>query len=391
MFYSSCFDIEGKEDVVVLCECELEVEFEHYVIKKLSFSDGERIYERGHADRYDVQLHVEETQRDIVWDGYIGALSANSLPEPKGYDEEGTGPQDEPFFSQIVCILTDKNVSRLVMVKRVGMITRRLAELEVQLSNDAELDLFHLAKRMYQNLCDSNVSNRDLETASKRLRADADGLRDDMETMKYVTIERDRKTNSVMIGLLNEKKKKIRHLRLMIQAAGLDVPDEDLSDSEFINKYVTDEVKELNSPGKRRVAAWKETRPIKKLKPVKRKLDVKQEDHSISKNSDDFDDFNFLGISKSPEKKKSTEQRESDTDTGSSVDDKEGHGDSESSVDIKKESDVEIKMEPTDLNVVVTNSSSEDTATDINDIPEDNSIEVSGQEPSSDEDTDTEA
>lgn len=383
MFYSSCFDIEGKNDVVILCQCEVVSGVDNYVIKNLSFSDGEKIYERKEIESDDVQLHIEESQRELVWDGFIRALSANSLPESKGDELEG-----EELFSQIVCVPSDHNNGHLVMVKRVGVITRRLAEIEVPLSEEAELDLFLLAKRMYQYLCTSNINNQNMESENLALKADVETLHQDIDTMKQLTIERDRKVNSIMVGLLNEKKKKIRQLKRILQVSGLDVPEEDLSDSEFINKNVTDEVSELISPGKRRVAAWKETRPIKRLKSVKRKLDIKQEEDPIKKHSDDFDDFEFLGISKSPEKKPA-DHKESEVDTESYHDDHESREDSDSSIDIKRESDHDVKMEYNDINNGKNESSSDDTATDIESFPRSNVSNQHDDRNSSSEETDT--
>ncbi|KAL3229639.1 Ligase-interacting factor 1 [Nakaseomyces bracarensis] len=389
MYYSSCFDVEGKDDVIVLCRCELVQDIDSYVVRDLSFSDGERIFERKVVNKNGIKLHVEESQRDLIWDGFIRALSAKSLPD---LDRDDAVEEKEPLYSKIICVPTSDHEGRLVMISQVGVITRRLAELEVQVTEEAELDLFLLAKQLYDNLCDSNVKSKVLDAGNKNLELDVDNLREEIETIKHLTLERDRKVNSIMVGLLNEKKKKIRQLKHLIQISGIEVPEEDHSDSEFINKYVTDEVSELNSPGKRRVAAWKDTRPIKRLKPVRRKLDIKEEhdDAPVLKHSDDFDDFKFLGISKSPEKKLTVDKEESDSDHESLHRDPSHHEDSLSSIDIKKEfsDDDRIDIKVPEGSIPKANSSSEDTDTDIENSQKMASSN-SGNNYGSSEDTDT--
>ncbi|KTA95617.1 Ligase-interacting factor 1 [Nakaseomyces glabratus] len=358
--YASCIDVQGSDEEVILCQCELFDDVDDSRVKRLIFSDGECIFERTEFGESVLELYVDDSQRNDIWKGYISVLTAGKFPMKGRID---------PLYSHIEYISGNSsglasNSGQLTMFQKTGEISRSIAVLTVNEAKESEIDLFQVSKQLYCNLVKSNEDVKALNERIFQLEMNYDNLQSDFDEMVDNIKRRDKLSRDVMIGLLNEKKARIRILTSLMERAGVSLPDGDKNDSELLNSHVQDAVSELNSPGKRRVAAWRDKKSIKRLEPVKKKLKIKEEE-SLPEIGSDFEDFEFFGISKSPEKKHHLTTENHSGESSTSKDNSVAGGDTESDTSIKQETTNNANTLALTNDVVAGNSSEEETDTDI--------------------------
>lgn len=289
---------EEAQGDVVLCECDLSErqlpenaeEVGGLVLEDVVISEGNEIHRRRKVSGRDLKLFTGKEQerealRGAVWYELVKLLSGHRVQL-----ESLTGKVQ---FTKWVCHVSEGESWFLVMELEAAGIVRKVAQLEVQAVSEGEADLFQMTSRLFASYCEANDTVRALTVRTNELESllkQADGL-------ERVRHERDDKTRSIMVGLLNEKKTRIAQLELQLEKKQLSPALSDISDSEVINKNVTEAVTELISPGKRR-ARTQQMNDEQRLKKVAKKLIPETKEEPI----DDFDeDFQFFGISKTQE------------------------------------------------------------------------------------------
>ncbi|SMN18992.1 similar to Saccharomyces cerevisiae YGL090W LIF1 Component of the DNA ligase IV complex that mediates nonhomologous end joining in DNA double-strand break repair [Maudiozyma saulgeensis] len=199
--------------------------------------------------------------------------------------------------------IQDSSRCSLVFQVESEYIVKKLAEISFTPVENAEVDLFDLTNRLFQRLNKLNEAYQKLMKQSITLKTELSTLSSERAILERILEERDKKTRTIVVELLNEKKKKIFQLEQIIENNGLEtLLPESKSDSEVINTHIVDAVNELNSPGKRRRTGSRR----KNYKDVKRKLKYEEDRENINDTKPmtglpEFSpEFNFYGISKTP-------------------------------------------------------------------------------------------
>ena len=211
--------------------------------------------------------------------------------------------EDSVNFTRWVCRISDEGWKLYMQLESGGLI-KQIAQLDLYVLENTEVDLFQMAKTLFNMNCNSNDLLYKAQTNYHAIQEEVDSLKQERALVDKVLEERDNKTRTIVVGLLNEKKKKIAELRKRLLKALPDMPESDISDSEIINKHITNPVSSLNSPGKKgRKAKLKKIGSIKKPDIKRKKLKPSKLVQKPKAEHSDFDDFQFYGISRrTPEK-----------------------------------------------------------------------------------------
>ncbi|CAB4254272.1 similar to Saccharomyces cerevisiae YGL090W LIF1 Component of the DNA ligase IV complex that mediates nonhomologous end joining in DNA double-strand break repair [Maudiozyma barnettii] len=195
------------------------------------------------------------------------------------------------------------NQCNLVFQMASETIVKKMAEISFTSVENAELDLFDLTNRLFQRFRNLNETHHKIKEEFAVSSIELSTLTSERKILDKILDERDKKTKTVVVELLNEKKKKIFHLEQLIESKGFgNLLPESKPDSEVINTHILDAVNELNSPGKRRKIRAKGSSD----KGIKRKLkyeDILQRDSLKKEKIEGHEfspEFNFYGISKLP-------------------------------------------------------------------------------------------
>lgn len=305
MKFVSCIAVDaaiGEESQgdVVLCECDLgeralpenEADVVQLKVEAIVVSEGNEIHVRRGFGCDDLRVFTEGDQetnvsREAIWHELIKLLTGHrvQLDSLRGRVE----------FTRWVCHAPENETWLLVMELESRGIVRKIAELEVKAVTQGEVDLFQMTSSLFASFCESNDAARALTLRASELEALVQTMREEGEKLEKLREDRDNKTRSIMVGLLNEKKKKIAQLEHELEKRNLLPSLGDISDSEVINKNVKEAVSELISPGKRKIRLEQMDEENKRKLP-KKKLSPEPK---IKPPADDFDDdFQFFGITK---------------------------------------------------------------------------------------------
>ncbi|CCD26694.1 Lif1p NDAI_0I01250 [Naumovozyma dairenensis CBS 421] len=242
------------------------------------------------------QIFIDSLNEKIEYTRWVGRMSGNSD------DDEDDGDDN------------NNNGATLCMELQSGNILKKIAEIKLNVVHTGEVDLFQMTQLLFNDYCkindDKRLLNSKLKTLNERLR----NFEEERVALDKILQERDNKTRSIVVGLLNSKKKKIRFLEQKLKDNGI-IDEIDISDSEIINKNVTNVVSKLNAPGRK---GKKKSSPLKTVKQ-KRATNSDNDDtlrkrQKINNNilpngkddKDDFVDFQFYGISSRNDKSRSS-------------------------------------------------------------------------------------
>ena len=296
----------GNDDSCEYCICETYIEgtrlpstvaeLDTLVIKRIRLTEGDYIYSLEDVTLSTLQLFssVEdsnETRHGILYE-LLRLLTAHRV-----YVKQLQGKIE---LSRWAVHVESNGAWKLVMELSLGTLTGKLAQLDLKREQQGEMDMFLLVR----NLFDANCRSGDeLQHLTKRLQEATEKvtlLEDERRVLDKILEERDDSTRKIVVGLLNEKKKKIWELEKILREQHLEIEyPEYRSDDRLVNKYITDPVSELNSPGRRHVpSTLSKDSPFKK---VKRKLKFENasrlsKDGKTEENSDPKGDtFKELG------------------------------------------------------------------------------------------------
>ncbi|QLL30344.1 hypothetical protein HG536_0A01610 [Torulaspora globosa] len=378
---SNVVDEEAPEDVV-LCESDLgeqrlpesEQELSELMIEEIVISEGNEIHKRQKISREDLKIfpgteREKSSLKGAIWHELVKLLTGHrvQLDSVKGSVQ----------YTRWVCHAADGKTWYLAMEMEAGGIVRKLAQLDVPAVSEGEVDLFQMTNRLFASYCESSDAVKALLLRT----AELESFLSERESLEKVRLERDDKTRSIMVNLLNEKKTRIAQLEQQLEekcpVSGLG----DIQDSEVINRNVREAVSELISPGKRRARA-EQMKDDHKRKKVNRKLFPEPKIEP----ADDFDDdFQFFGITKVKEEspnsnstpKKPAVKQESHEERLHETDSQNSHPivDSRSTIGAESQSDTEADTEA-------------DTETEVPNAGEQSPASKSDPESSSQPDTD---
>lgn len=305
--------IRIKEDAV--SETMDEVEISKLKVDSLLVSEGTEIFSKTGLGIDDVRVfigeNIDEESKKYVWYELLKMLT--------GHKVYVASLDNKITFSKWTCRMQDDKVWRVVMELESSAIIRKIAEFDLCPVKNGEADLFEMADKLYQDICSVNDSYRNMKESDLRNRSRVKELVQERELLDKLLEERDNKTRAIVVTLLNEKKKKIRELNETLRRNNIKVCGDDIPDSGLINMEVAKPISELNSPGKRlkRRRVVESQNLNKKLENANRRKSEKkaQSNSPIKKEDDDFDDFQFFGISKRSSSAKNDKLSEKEDDS----------------------------------------------------------------------------
>lgn len=190
----------------------------------------------------DLAVSEEDFYRTCIWYELIKLLSGGRIR-----CSECEYVMDYTRFVYYPDDAACNNQMSLVMELHAGTIVRKLSQFTLEMVQTGEIDLFLLSSRMFESQQKSNDMIYKVSQENNNLRDQVGTFIAEKKALDIIIKQRDSKTSAIMVDLLNEKKKKIVELE-----AVLNTFDQKPSDTDLINKHVTDAVSELNSPGKRK-------------------------------------------------------------------------------------------------------------------------------------------
>ncbi|SCU88409.1 LAMI_0D10000g1_1 [Lachancea mirantina] len=286
-----CFPLitTDEELEIALCKSSLEgfpvaesQNWNNFVIKELIVSEGSGVRSLSFATIKDLKL-LGGTDSGAAWQTLIDVLAAGKLPINDG--------ESIPSYAAWKCDIR-KEPWKLVWEQTAAGITKRLAELGLDASRGRDLDLFRLSFELFQSHFKANKKLLGLQTTCDALKSDLRASHCERDKMVQLVRERDERTRSMVMELLNEKKTKIRDLQKRLDERR---GPGDVSDQLVLNRFVSHPVSRMTSPEKRHASAS----PQKTTSPTKRKRSsplVKGEDNLEA--SSEIDDFAFMGINR---------------------------------------------------------------------------------------------
>lgn len=301
--------IQIEEDAVL--EAMDEAKLSKLKVDSLLVSEGTEIFSKTGLGIDDVRVfigeNINEESKKYVWYELLKMLTGHKIY---------VAPLDNKItFSKWTCRIQDDKVWKVVMELESSAIIRKIAEFNLCPVKNGEADLFAMADKLYQDICCVNDSYRNMKKSDLRNRSRVKELVQERELLDKLLEERDNKTRAIVVTLLNEKKKKIRELNEILRRNNIKVCGDDIPDSELINMEVAKPISELNSPGKRL-----KRRRMMESQNLNEKLGIanQMKSHSISpiaKEDDDFDDFQFFGITKRSSSAKNDKLSEKEDDS----------------------------------------------------------------------------
>ena len=316
---------DKDDDELGLCKvqiedgCKLEtldeISFLEVRIKSMTVSEGTGIFSKSSFGINDVRIFtgesIDERSKKYVWYELLKMLT--------GHKVYFASLDNKIIFTKWACRMQDNKVWKVVMELESSGIIRRIAEFTLHAVTKGEIDLFEMAEKLYQGICYVNDSYRKIKESDYSNRSRVEELTQERELLDKLLEERDKKTRAMMVTLLNEKKKRIRELHGILQRNNIKVSDGDISDSALINLEIANPISELNSPGKRmnRRRIVEPQNLNGKLQDAKRRRVSSKMTHrsAIKEEEDDFDDFQFFGLSKRPVISKKSKLSENEDDT----------------------------------------------------------------------------
>lgn len=286
---------KGDENDLVLCQCVLQQEVLPDVpngvndlgIEELVISEGNEIHSRQNLRICDIT--VFGASKDVIWYELLKLLTGHKLQF-----EELNGKID---YSSWVCYAPERGRWQLVMELESAGLVKKLAQLDLDMVDSGEVDMFQFTNILFRQWCYSNdqLHQARWEIAEKSRAVEA--LKTEREELNSLLLSRDKKTRTVVVELLNEKKKMIRNLyneidRLQSSSTTVVPKLRRVPDSDVVNSHVSKPVLYLTSPGKRRKRESGSSTP-----PVP-KRQLREDLVKMVPKSDDFEDFQFFGITK---------------------------------------------------------------------------------------------
>lgn len=307
-------------------------------IEKMLVSEGTGIFSKSSFGINDLRIftgeNIDEESKKYVWYELLKMLT--------GHKVYIASLDEKVVFTKWTCRMQDDEVWKVVMELESSAIIRKIAELTLHPVKKGEIDLFEMADKLYKDICCVNDSYRNIKESDSSNRNRVEQLARERELLDRLLETRDERTRAMMVTLLNEKKKKIRELHEILRQNNIKLSDDDVLDSALINTEVQKPISELNSPGKRMKRRKTVVEPQnlqKKLKDTsRRRANRKISNQSVIKmEDDDFDDFQFFGLSKRPIITAKDKLSEKDDDITSFGDDTQSISfESDSSSDVQK-------------------------------------------------------
>lgn len=288
---------EASVDDLVLCECDLreekfpesEVDLGRLTIHEIVVSEGNEIHRRRDFGCGDLQVFSgsEDEKRSLqrfVWFELVKLLTGHRI--------QVDSLNGRVKFTRWVCDAPEGKQWNLIMELESEGIVRKIAQLGLESVSHGEVDLFQMTNMLFQSFCQSNDTVGALRARELELESSIATLTEQREILDRVLLQRDEKTRTIVVNLLNEKKKRIAMLEQEVRKEHSSMNLCDISDSEVINQNVKDAVSHLISPGKRKYRA---TQAEKDRKKAKRRLFPEPK---VEPQDDFEDDFKFFGITK---------------------------------------------------------------------------------------------
>ena len=291
MLFVSCLEIaklpdnvyqptnnSDNDDSCEYCICETYIQgtelprtvadLETLVIDRIRLTGGDVIYSLENVTLSSLQLFSSMEDKSETRQGILYEL-LRFLTAHRVYIEPLQGKIE---FTRWTIHIESNGAWKLVMELSLGALIGKLAQLDLKRVQRGEMDMFLLVRNLFDAHCRRGDELQDLTKRLQRVTEKVSLLEDERSTLDKVLEERDDRTRKMVVGLLNEKKKKIWELEKILREQHLDVKyPEYRSDEGLVNKYITDPVSELNSPGRRHVSSTLSTEGH--LKKVKRKLE----------------------------------------------------------------------------------------------------------------------
>lgn len=258
------------------------------------------------SDKVDAQpseklgMSPEKFYKLCLWYELLKHLSASRI-----YCQECEGVVS---FDKWICYVEDKSIISFALELYADAIVRKLVQIKLKCIATGELNMFLLSFTMYESLQHSNRTLIDLFKENKRQKESLEEAALEREKLDSLLDERDARTRTIVVDLLNEKKKKIVELETKLTDY-----EKNISDINVINKHIKNAVSELNSPGKRkrkfseRFGSPSSTPSPSSISTDKKKMKrnglmsntpslIKKRNSNES--GDGFEEFEYMGINK---------------------------------------------------------------------------------------------
>lgn len=361
---SDTSNIQEDVDEVVLCESHISQDsfpssteaIENLDIEWLVLSEGSEIHQRRNCRLADLHVFMDADKSKYVWYELIRLLSSHKI-YCREFDRRVR-------FTRWVCNAPEDGQWSICMELVSGGIIRKIAQLDLTPASHCELNLFRMANELYRECCSRNDKMVHIEVERDALGTRIKDLQEERKILDQLLEERDAKTRSIVIGLLNEKKSKIVELQRQLNIQGP-------QDSEIMNRHVKNPVRGHILPGtrKRQIDSGGHGGSRRRKWPASRKLQIKEEEPKTGlepKQEEKRDDLKFWGIQKpsivKPEDDEEPQESltsstdstashtEENTEEGESIrEDRVGNSDGDEDEDENENEDEDADEEETDL------------------------------------------
>lgn len=269
-------------------------------IESIVMSEGSTVMSGSNLTPNDLHIYANPSgqswDKTQVWYELLKILSGQRIY----METDSTDLSESPLRC---CIEEIDTQWKIILEQSSDGIARKIGEIPLKHVDYDEIDLFALTQDLFGDLSQLNLDLHKSVAKTSKVSSQIETLQSEREKLDELIEIRDSNTKKLMVGLLNEKKQKISQLEEYIRRHNLGPPlPENKSDSDVINNHVTDEITELNSPGKRKKQGKIIKQRGKMLRKVKKDVNTKKlEASSVGTGSIPSlpsSDFNFYGISK---------------------------------------------------------------------------------------------
>lgn len=251
MRFVSCLPVsdvaatQEEVDEVVLCESHFTQEdlpssadaIEDLTIEWVVLSEGSEIHQKHNCHLKNLQVFTDVNETKYIWYELLRQLTTHKI---YCHDME-----QKVRYTRWVSHAPEGGQWSICMEIESSGIVRKIAQLDLIPASRCELNLFRMANELFQECCSCNDKvaqmRYQLDDTKNRIRE----LEEERKVLDQLLEKRDAQTRSIVVGLLNEKKRKITELQRQLK-------DQEPRDDELINRYVTEPVTGHSSLGKRK-------------------------------------------------------------------------------------------------------------------------------------------
>ncbi|GAV55707.1 hypothetical protein ZYGR_0AY00990 [Zygosaccharomyces rouxii] len=355
MRFVSCLPVSDADatqeevDEVVLCESHFTQDdfpssadaLEDLTIEWLVLSEGSEIHQRHNCHLRNLQVFTDASETKYIWYELLRELTTHKV-----YHRD---MEQKVRYTRWVCNAPEGGQWSICMELESGGIVRKVAQLELTPASHCELNLFRMTNELFRECCTCNDRMVQMKYKMDNVEHQINDLQEERKLLDQLLEKRDAQTRSIVVGLLNEKKRKITELQRQLKEQGP-------QDAELINRYVTDPVRGHSSLGRRRRRlannsnnGGNDAKRKSRLppQPLPKKLHIEKEDLESEAEQEEKQEFKFWGIKKLDSLVKREEEDLPNSST-SSTNESTGHTESSTDED-EKEKEGEEEEEETDV------------------------------------------